>query len=660
MKRIPALFLIAAPLVPTAAAREGSLLDLGSGKLVVLEDDEALRVHGCLAFRSGSLYEPADAKGTATLLGRLLVSGELATWLSGRGGALSGATDVDAIRIEFECAPADLDELAERLGARLAKSDWTEAEVGPVREGLAAELAAYERSAAGAADHAVDEILFGRFPEYYRTPRSDAVAAVTAKEIAAFQRAHLGQNRLVAGIRAKGGADELSARLRQRIALADVPPPPQDPVRPIHMPHRSFVYLVDVPDAKKTELRLASPAVDRDASGHFALEAWSWTVGGGEHTPLEGGIIGRGLAERVSLAFESDWNRIGAFRGSITAPNDKVGKTLEVLIDLLAASRTDLELPQLLNAQERFKAHEAAAAADPAVSVRRAVDLELFGFEPNWYEANATKVSSAGLGVMSAGVRRHLNVRNLVIVAAGPAAQIRRPLDFVTDVVDHVAYSPREPEALALAERLLAAMGGRKAWARFTGAEMEGSVYVLQGPRFVKRAFHIWRFVDSARCRIDQEALAGDSTLVINGEPGWRQTVLSTEGLANSSYRTQVRNTRAWLYTLLHQLALDDPTLGVALDDEGRLVLRDRLGEVARIELDEDDRPLSLSWTDAEGDHRHKFVLWARAGDYTYAKKVMIPFAHADLEVDVDQDIDRFVPNPEVQASLFERPSSGS
>ena len=119
-----------------------------------------------------------------------------------------------------------------------------------------------------------------------------------------------------------------------------------------------------------------------------------------------------------------------------------------------------------------------------------------------------------------------------------------------------------------------------------------------------------------------------------------------------------IHSIRRWLYSLLHQLSVDDSVLVATLDEEGRLVLSDRLGEICWFELAENGRPLRQGFTLAGREELKIYETWSKSGDYIYCNELKIPYQDRETQAEYPERITSFIPNPKVDPSLFERPSA--
>ena len=667
MNRLCALLFVLSPSVSAFASPGSPTLPIaaekiGSAQLAIEQDGALEQVHGHFAIRAGTLYEPDDQQGISTLVARLLANPALQAWLAGRGGSLSSSVDIDAIHIAFTCAPADLEETLTRLSQACQSSEYETGKVASARTQLVAELESTLSTVEGVADLAAEQLLFGRFAPYSQIPDLDDVRAMTAADLTAFHQAHIGANRVTCALVGPLSKENATQAFKQAMTgLEDVSSPPADPMVPIFSPYRTFIYVVDVPDADHTEIRIVSPGINRHGLSQPSLDSWSWAIARGPESRLQKEIVAEGLASSVSAAFESDWNRLGLFRGSMSTPNDKAGVAVETFMTIMQENRGgQLTRAELEEGRAQFGVWNAAQVKDADVRAYRLAEVALQGYPADYYDSLAKYTIDLNGNYVLRALVRNLFVRRLILVVAGPADQVTESLEYYTDTLPYsLEGKSSEPEAAARVDRMLNAMGGRKLWADLKSVELNAETMVKQEDEMRTRLTHLWRQFDSVYYRSDQVNLTV-STSVINGEPGWVKTNLGVRQISPMKYRTQVLNTRRWLYSLLHQLALEDSLLSASIGEEDRLVISDRLGEICWLKLAENGRPARMGYVDAVGEQNLIFKTWSKSGDYLYCNELVIPYAYYKTEGDFPQRVTKFIPNGGMDPELYKRPASDS
>jgi len=123
--------------------------------------------------------------------------------------------------------------------------------------------------------------------------------------------------------------------------------------------------------------------------------------------------------------------------------------------------------------------------------------------------------------------------------------------------------------AAALAEELLAAMGGREAWAGVRYMHVEA----VHDDASIRDPFSnfIWNDFTAPRMRFEARNAAIDRRHGVTGDTGWRWR----DGQVSALTPEQVAGQRAWweanVYRTLHRLAVNDPELTVRTPAPRRL-----------------------------------------------------------------------------------------
>ncbi len=633
---------------------------VGSAQLVSEQDTTLGLVHGHLAIRGGSVQEPGNQKGVATLLARLLVPDDLSSWLKSRGGSIEPSVDLDAIRFAFTCAPADFEETIGRLAASLKSNDYPTERVASTREALVREQEVEQSTVSSIADRAAEHIFYGRFPDYTTTPNLDHLRSLTATDVQAFHSANVGANRLVCAVVSSLSRNDVKAALKKALdGLGKVEAVPTELPKPLYTPLLAKIYVVDVPGADHTEVRVISPGVSRNSITQPALESWKWSANGGPESRIQKEVVATGLATSAECGFESDWNRMGLFRGTLSATHENVGEALQAYMTVIQEQRAGrVTRPDLEEGRLRFAEWEALQLEDPAVRAYRLAQTTIHRFPANYYELYAKATEEIRGNYVIKALRGNLMVRSMVIVAAGPAEKITENLQYYTDTIEYTFATPAsDPEAVALTNRMLEALGGRELWANLKGAELVAETKVEQSGIWRTRTAHLWRYFDKVYSRVEQSA-RNKEVCVTDGTPGWITGDLGVRFTSNSRYRVQVANTRRWLYSLLHQLSVEDSVIVSRMGEDGQIVFSDRIGEICSIELAENGRPARMSYTDTAGDQVAIYKTWSKSGDYLYCNELTIPYSNLKTDAEYTQKVTKFVPNPPFDPALYKMPAS--
>ncbi len=640
---------------------------LASGPRVLLFVDRELPlVDGRLRFRAGSLHEPAEAVGLASVLAEVLRSGgaggeaglpgpELDAWLDARGAELTIESGLEQLEIAFSCLRADLPLLLERIAALLREPLYPEEALERALQRLRTEIARRDDDASSSADRLLLQVVHGADSPFARVPDEASAARIDRQSLLDYHRAHLGSDRLLVGLAGDLVASDALALLERSLAdLGPVGPPPEVGAPAFRQPARTTIYLQDRPGVPQTQVRMAAPGVRRLDEDAAPLRLFTLAVGAG-------GFANRmmlrvrtelGLAYDVGAAFTPGWQRRGLFRAWGATRNEAVGEALEAMLGVLRGGLAPLGAEELESARTRDAQLRLAEFADPPAILERALDLAFHGYPASFWESQARRLRETDASQVAAAAARHLDPGRLVIVAVGPAAEIAERLAALAPLerLGGPAGDSAERAAQRRLEGLLAAVGGREAWAQARFLEIQARVTAQAGELETRYETRVWQDLAGPRLRAVHRLEGVDSSLVLTPEGGRMRYGDTLQNVPEVRHRQLLLTARRDLLRLLHLAAAGrvEARIGAA----GELVLSSPEGLELALELDEAGLPRLARAQEDGREVRYRYEGWTPAGQgLRHPTRIQ-----REGEGPWTREILRFETHPHLEDGLFERP----
>lgn len=192
----------------------------------------------------------------------------------------------------------------------------------------------------------------------------------------------------------------------------------------------------------------------------------------------------------------------------------------------------------------------------------------------------------------------------LAFLMAGNAEAASPAADPASSPVSANASTPvAEVESAAtLRDRLLAAIGGREAWARASGYHVQATHYLAdQSAPFANR---IWLDFKAPRVRIESDMAGGarQRAMDLSADPplAWRLGADGPQALTPS----EIDEDRAWwngnIYRTLHRLATRDPEVTLERLADGRLQVIDGGEPLLWVRINRAGEPIAFAMGGAD------------------------------------------------------------
>lgn len=150
-----------------------------------------------------------------------------------------------------------------------------------------------------------------------------------------------------------------------------------------------------------------------------------------------------------------------------------------------------------------------------------------------------------------------------------------------------------DPQAEAMADKMLNALGGRAAWAAVTSTTNDSQQNRPVDPTVVRAV--IWLDFKSRRFRIETRAPGFHAIRVVEGDKGWRK---KNDGTIEDIPADLMAEDQTWydahVYRSIHRIAANDPAFSYRLGTDGRLEVWEAGKRLIWFKLDAKGEPFAF------------------------------------------------------------------
>jgi zinc protease len=292
--RVLSAVALAALAVPASAGPIAHREVMPNGVVLLVAERPAIPIVVVRAYlRAGSVYDPADAGGLASLTADLLTRGtakrtgpELDRAIEFVGGSIDGDAGRDGAAVGLSVLKKDLGLGLDLLAEVLLQPSFPEAELKRRSEDVAAGIQRSEQDPQTVAGRVMAELLYPGHP--YSRPVSgtvDSVRRITREQVVAFHRDNYGPAGAIIAVVGDVTLDEVRRELLARLGAWTSPGAPrpaiaQAPAAPpveARRPQR---------DLTQATVSLARPGIRQDHPDYFPLVVANYILGGGSASRL--------------------------------------------------------------------------------------------------------------------------------------------------------------------------------------------------------------------------------------------------------------------------------------------------------------------------------------------------------------------------------------
>jgi len=433
------------PPLPKLVVPEVKRVTLDNGmRIFLLEDHELPLIRISARIRTGSIYEPADKVGLASITGQVMRTGgttsrtgdeidetleqiaaSVETWI----GLNAGYASVSVLKEDFDTA-------LEIFADVLMHPAFAPEKIELAKIQHRSQIARRNDQVGAITAREFRKLIYGADSPYARHTEYATIDNITRDDLIAFHRRFFGPNNTMLAV----WGDFDTEQMIHKIETAFAAWPPVEPVpaeRPaVEYTFRKTVNLIRKEDINQSNIRMGHIAGLMSDPDYFALVLMNRILGSGFTSRLFRNVRSRqGLAYSVYGYYAANYDYPGMFYVGCQTESQK---TVHAIKAMLAEVKRITEEPvsdeELALAKDSYLNSFVFNFDTRGEIVERLMTYEYFGYPPDFLErtrANIEKVTKADI---LAAARRRLRPDAMQILVIGRPEDFDQPLSVLGPV----------------------------------------------------------------------------------------------------------------------------------------------------------------------------------------------------------------------------------
>ena len=319
------------PDLPDFEVPEPERVELENGMTIfLLEDSELPQVNATARIGVGSVYEPAEKRGLASITGTVMRTGgtesmapdSLNTVLENIGATVETNIGETSGSAYMSTLADHVDTVLPIFAEVLRQPAFAEDRVQQAKSRVKSGISRRNDNASSIVGREFEKVLYGEDSPYARTPELYTVDRVRRQDLVDFHDQYVHPNNVILSVWGDFNADQMEQTLREQFGDWEAPADFEPPTPPEPDAERAHsVNFVQKSDVNQSKIRMGHPGELTRRSDDYASVQMMNEV-------LSGGFSGRlfqevrrekGLAYSVNGAYTAGYNRPGRFYAGVAS-----------------------------------------------------------------------------------------------------------------------------------------------------------------------------------------------------------------------------------------------------------------------------------------------------------------------------------------------------
>ena len=475
---------------------EPELVELENGMTIfLLEDSELPQVNAVARIGVGSVYEPAEKRGLASITGTVMRSGgtesmapdSLNTLLENIGATVETGIGETSGSAYMSTLSDNVDTVLPIFAEVLRRPAFAQDRVRQAKSRVKSGITRRNDNAGSIVSREFDQILYGEDSPYARTPELYTVDRVQRQDLVDFHEQYFHPNNVILSVWGDFDADQMEQALREQFGDWQAPADFEPPTPPEPDAERAHsVNFVQKSDVNQSNIRMGHPGeITRQSDDYASVRMMNEVLSGGFSGRLFQEVRReKGLAYSVGGAYTAGYNRPGRFYAGVASQSAST-------VEATNAVMTEVERMQ----QEPPTDEELGLAKDSYLNsfvfnfdsereiLGRRATYEYYDYPADFLQQTRDAIENVTPQDVLSAAKTYLHPDESHILIVGNGNQFSRDLSTLSQdgTVDTLDISiPREPPSAEQGE----ATAAEEEAARMGQKLMASAKEALGGPAF--------------------------------------------------------------------------------------------------------------------------------------------------------------------------------
>jgi predicted Zn-dependent peptidase len=388
--------------------------------------------------KTGSIYEPPDKIGLASLTGSVMRTGgtrrmngdEVDESLEFLAADVSSRIGLDAGFLSLDVLTKDFDQGFKLFSEILRYPAFDEKKLDLAKKQAIEGIRRKNDSPAGIASREFLKLVYGPTHPYAREMTIKAISSINREDLVVFHKKYYQPNSIILGITGDFRKKEMIHKVKNTFGSWKKQKMEFPPVPPVEVRYQPSVNYIDR-DLTQTHMRIGHLGIRQDNPDFFALSILDDILGGKGFTSrlFQEIRTKRGLAYSVGTALNPGNFDLGVFFAYAQTKADSTHQTISTILEemkrIQAEPVSDEELKQ---AKDSFLNSYVFSFSSTAQIVSRQVSLEYYGLPSNFLEQFRDSVAKVTREDIQRVAKKYLHPDSLVLLAVGKQERFEQPL----------------------------------------------------------------------------------------------------------------------------------------------------------------------------------------------------------------------------------------